>query len=53
MTLPKTLSGWSMWLYFLCVAIRTFVKVDAVQIVAPILEGVFAAAYFVFALLGR
>jgi hypothetical protein len=53
MKLPKTLSSWCMWLYFLCVATRTFVKVDTVATVAPILEGIFAIGYFVFTLIGR
>lgn len=53
MKLPNTLSAWCMWLYFLCVATRTFVKVGAVATVAPILEGIFALGYIVFTLIGK
>jgi hypothetical protein len=45
-SLPKTISGWCMWLFFLCVGLTPFVAVLAS--VTPWL----ALAYAVFALIG-
>ncbi len=43
---PKTISGWCMWLFFLCVGLATFVPFLAV--VAPWL----ALAYAILSVLG-
>jgi uncharacterized membrane protein len=46
--LPKTISGWCMWLFFLWFGITAFV---ALPMAAPI-SGILALAYAVFALIG-
>ena len=51
--LPNTISGWCMWLFFLCYATRTFVKVNIVSTVAPILEGLFAIGYLIAVFFGK
>ena len=45
-SLPKTISGWCMWLFFLCVGLGGFVPVLAT--IAPWL----ALAYAVLSLIG-
>lgn len=45
-TLPKTISGWCMWLFFLCTGLGMFVPVLAT--IVPWL----ALAYAIFALIG-
>lgn len=45
-SLPKTISGWCMWLFFLCFGLATFIPV--LGMVTPWL----ALAYAVFALIG-
>ena len=47
MMMPKNISGWCMWLYFLFVGLG-FLKVAILATVAPWL----ALAYAVFALIG-
>lgn len=49
MSLPKTISGWCMWLYFLWVGIGAFVALPAAGMVA----GVLALVYAIAALLGK
>jgi hypothetical protein len=49
MSLPKTISGWCMWLYFLWVGISAFVALP----MAGVIAGVLALGYAIFALLGR
>ena len=50
MNLPKTVSGWCMWLFFLVVGLGVIPVVDAIipDFVAPLL----ALAYAVFSFLG-
>ena len=47
-TLPKTISGWCMWLFFLWFGIGSFVALPLYAIIS----GVLALGYAVFALLG-
>jgi hypothetical protein len=47
-SLPKTISGWCMWLYFLWVGLTAFV---ALPMALPI-AGILALAYAIFALIG-
>jgi len=46
MSMPKSISGWCMWLFFLCTGLAPFVAVLGVAV--PWL----ALAYAVFALVG-
>ena len=48
-SLPKTISGWCMWLYFLWVGLGAFVALP----MAGIIGGVLALGYAIFALLGK
>ena len=48
MMLPKTASGWCMWLFFLCFGIGAFVPMTLLGT----LTGIFALAYAVLALIG-
>ncbi len=52
MMMPKTISGWCMWLFFLWFGLSVFVPA---LMAAPVsyLGGLFALGYAVFALLGR
>ena len=49
MSLPKTISGWCLWLYFLWVGINAFIALP----MAGIIAGILALGYAIFALLGR
>ncbi len=49
MSLPKTISGWCMWLYFLWVGLGAFVALP----MAGTIAGVLALGYAIFALLGK
>lgn len=49
MSLPKTISGWCMWLYFLWVGLGAFVALP----MAGVIGGVLALGYAIFALLGK
>ena len=46
--LPKTISGWCMWLFFLWFGISAFVALP----MAGIISGILALAYAVFAFIG-
>lgn len=48
MSLPKTISGWCMWLFFLWFGIGAFVALPAY---GPI-SGILALGYAVFAFIG-
>jgi hypothetical protein len=49
MTMPKTISGWCMWLFFLCFGLGTIVSaLSVLLVIAPWL----ALAYAVFAFIG-
>lgn len=47
-SLPKTVSGWCMWLFFLWFGLSAFVALPA----AATVSGVLALAYAVFSFLG-
>lgn len=51
MSLPKTISGWCMWLYFLVVGLALIPVIGGLipAFVAPLL----ALGYAIFALLGK
>ncbi len=49
MSLPKTISGWCMWLYFLWVGLGAFIALP----MAPTIGGLLALGYAIFSLLGR
>jgi len=48
-SLPKTISGWCMWLFFLWVGLSTFVPFFAGL---AIVSGILALGYAVFSFLG-
>jgi len=48
-SLPKTISGWCMWLFFLCFGLGYFLST---MTFFGMLAAVFALAYAVFALIG-
>jgi hypothetical protein len=48
MMLPKTISGWCMWLFFLWAGIGAFVALP----MAGVVSGVLALGYAVFAFIG-
>ncbi len=48
MMMPKTVSGWCMWLYFLWVGIGAFVALP----MAGVIAGILALAYAVLSFLG-
>ncbi len=47
-TLPKTISGWCLWLFFLWFGIGAFVSLPLFGVIS----GILALAYAVFAFLG-
>lgn len=49
MSLPKTISGWCMWLFFLWYGIGAFVALPLFGVIA----GILALGYAIFAALGR
>ena len=49
LALPKTISGWCMWLFFLFFGLAAFIPAAAAM---PWLTGILALAYAVFALIG-
>ena len=49
MSLPQTIAGWCMLLYFLWVGIGAFVALPAAAIVA----GILALGYVVFSVIGK
>ncbi len=49
MMLPKSISGWCMWLYFLWVGIGAFVALPMFGIIA----GILALGYAIASLFGR
>lgn len=48
MALPKTISGWCMWLFFLWFGIGSFVALP----MSATISGILALGYAVFAFLG-
>lgn len=50
MMLPKTISGWCMWLFFLCYGLFAFLPTMAIL---GTLTAVFALVYAVAALFGK
>lgn len=48
MNLPKTISGWCMWLFFLWFGIGAFIALPLYTVIA----GILALGYAVFAFLG-
>ncbi len=44
-SLPKTISGWCMWLFFLCIGLATFIPV--LGTVAPWLALAYAVLSFI------
>lgn len=48
-SLPKTISGWCMWLFFLWVGLSTFIPMMAGL---AIVSGILALGYAVFSFLG-
>lgn len=52
MMMPKTISGWCMWLFFLWFGLAAFVPMLAGGVFAMI-GGALALGYAVFALLGK
>ena len=48
MSLPKTISGWCMWLFFLWTGLSAFVALP----MAATISGVLALGYAIFALIG-
>ena len=52
MSLPKTISGWCMWLFFLFVGLAAFVPMFAGGFF-PMLTGAFALIYAIAALFGK
>ncbi|MCZ2127746.1 MAG: hypothetical protein LC099_08260 [Anaerolineales bacterium] len=49
MSLPKTLSGWCMWLFFLWTGLTAFIPLPF----AAYVSGLLALGYAVFAALGK
>lgn len=49
MSLPKTISGWCLWLFFLWYGLNAFVALP----MAATIGGILALGYAIFALLGR
>jgi uncharacterized membrane protein len=47
-SLPKTISGWCMWLFFLWFGLSAFVALP----MAAVISGILALAYAVFAFIG-
>ena len=52
MMLPKTISGWCLWLFFLWYGLAAFIPALAGGFF-PFLAGILALGYAVFALIGR
>jgi len=48
MSLPKTISGWCMWLFFLWFGLGAFVTLP----MATVIGGILALGYAVFAFIG-
>ncbi len=49
MSLPKTISGWCMWLFFLWYGIGAFVALPLFGMIA----GILALGYAIFAAIGK
>jgi hypothetical protein len=49
MSLPQTISGWCMWLFFLVFGINVFVPMA----ILGTITGILALGYAIFALLGK
>ena len=49
MSLPKTISGWCLWLFFLWYGIGSFVALPMFSVIA----GILALGYAIFAVIGR
>lgn len=49
MSLPKTISGWCLWLFFLWYGVGSFVTLPLFATIA----GVLALGYAIFTLIGR
>ena len=52
MVMPKTISGWCLWLFFLWFGLAAFIPFFAGGFF-PMLAGILALGYAVFALFGR
>jgi hypothetical protein len=53
MSMPKTISGWCMWLFFLLTGlVAVLPSVFASMTFMPLLIGLLALAYAVFAIIG-
>ncbi|MBI3167454.1 MAG: hypothetical protein HYZ22_03190 [Chloroflexi bacterium] len=52
MMLPKTISGWCMWLFFLWYGLAAFIPA-LMGGFFPMLGGIFALGYAIFAAIGK